>query len=522
MTPQPSVALEAPRLTCWGAARAVTGSMHLLEAAGRRVLLDCGLARGPHAEVRLPAHGLPFDPRSIDAVILTHAHIDHCGCLPVLVRHGFDGPIYCTAATRDLTAVMLADSARIQEERALMAFVTAREPGDPTPYSRLNADQAVRQCVALEYGQPAAVGADIEFRLVDAGHLLGSAMVALTIAGGRRDRTMTYTGDLGRRDLPLHSPPAPVPPADLLLCESTYGGRLHDPVPRTVELLVEIVRRTVGRGGRALIPAFSLGRTQLVLYSLQLAMERGDLPPVDVYVDSPLAAEITDVYCAHPELLPPGPWKKEAQRTEDRGQTKPEDRGTEDRGQTTPGLSSVLCPLSSPSEGPLSSVRLFLGGPNIHYLRSREESRELSERRGPCVIIAASGMCEAGRIVHHLKQNVDDPRASIILVSYQAPQTVGHRLLERGPTVRIQNRVWNKWAEVYDLNGFSGHADQADFLAVLGPLAGQVGRVRLVHGEPDSAAALADALRGVGFADVAVPERGEVIPVGDGAGDSRP
>src|SRR5262245_45714446 len=493
MTLTPSVVLEPPRLTCWGAARAVTGSMHLLEAAGRHVLLDCGLARGPHAEARPPAHGFPFDPRTIDAVILTHAHIDHCGCLPVLVRHGFDGPIYCTPATRDLTAVMLADSARIQEERTLVSFVTGRAPAE-APYTRLDADQAVRQCVTLEYEGPGSVGNDIEFRLVDAGHLLGSAMVALTVAGRPRDLTLTYTGDLGRRDLPLHSPPAPVPPADLLLCESTYGGRLHDAVPRTVEMLAEIVRRTVGRGGRALIPAFSLGRTQLVLYSLQLAMDRGDLPPVDVYVDSPLAAEITDVYRAYPALLPPGPRKREGQRTEDRGQ--------ED------GVSSVL--------RPLSSVPLFLGGPNIHYLRSRDESRALSERRGPCVVIAASGMCEAGRIVHHLKQNVDDPRASIILVSYQAPQTVGHRLLERGPTVRIQNRVWNKWAEVYELNGFSGHADQADFLALLGPLAGRVGKVRLVHGEPDSALALAEGLRGAGFADVALAERGEPIALSPG------
>jgi metallo-beta-lactamase family protein len=467
MTPRPALSREQPSLTCWGAAQAVTGSMHLVEAAGRRVLLDCGLARGPHAEVHLPSGGFPFAPRSLDAVILTHAHVDHCGCLPALVRQGFDGPIYCTAATRDLAAVMLADSARIQEEKALFAYVTGRSAPADAPYTRLDADQAVRQCVPVRYDLPVTIGNTFAFRLVDAGHLLGSAMVALTVAGLRRDSTLTFTGDLGRPGLPLHGPPSPVPAADLLLSESTYGGRAHDPVPQTVARLSDIARRTVARGGKVLVPAFSLGRTQLVLYALQGAMERGELAPVDVFVDSPLAAEITAVYRAHPGLLPPG----------------------------------------------VSDTEAFLGGPHVHYVRTREESRDLAERDGPCVIVAASGMCDAGRILHHLKRNVDDPRASVVLVSYQAPQTVGHRLLERGPTVRIQNRTWNKWAEVHELNGFSGHADQADFLALLGPLAGRVGKVRLVHGEPEAAAALAAGLRAAGFADVDVPERGQRIEI---------
>jgi metallo-beta-lactamase family protein len=409
--------------------------------------------------------GFPFDPSSLDAVVLTHAHVDHCGCLPALVRQGFDGPIYCTAATRDLTAVMLADSARIQEEKAIYAYATGRTAANDMPYTRLDADQAVQQCVGVDYGLPVLVRDVFEFRLVDAGHLLGSAMVSLTIAGSPRTVTVTFTGDLGRRDLPLHSPPAAVPPADLLLSESTYGGKAHDAVPQTVTGLIDIVRRTVARGGKVLIPAFSLGRTQLVLYVLQTALDHGELAPVHVYVDSPLAAQITEVYRDHPELLPPG----------------------------------------------TTDPRAFLGGPNVHYVRSRDESESLAERPGPCVIVAASGMCEAGRIVYHLRRNVDDPRASIVLVSYQAPQTVGHRLQEPGPTVRIHNRTFNKWAEVHYLNGFSGHADHADFLALYEPLVGTVGRVRLVHGEPESADALADGLRGLGFRDVAVPERGERI-----------
>jgi metallo-beta-lactamase family protein len=435
--------------------------MHLVEAGGKRILLDCGMVRGSHAGAVAP--GFPFDPHTVDAVILTHAHIDHCGNLPGLVRHGFDGPIFCTAATRDLTAVMLADSARIQEERSVLAYATGRrgEPRD-TPFTGTDVDQAIEQCVAVAYGQPTAVG-DVEFRLVDAGHLLGSAMVTLATHNLGRTVTLTYTGDLGRRGLPLHGPPAAIPPADLLLCESTYGGRTHDPVPQTTERLAKIIRETVARKGRVLIPAFSLGRTQLVLFALQTAMERGEIPPVNIYVDSPLATEITGVYRRHPELLPPHATEAEA----------------------------------------------FLGGPHVHYVRGRDESLALAERNDPYVVVAASGMCDAGRILHHLKRSVDDPRASVILVSYQAPHTVGHRLMEIGPTIQIGRKTFNKWADVHYLNGFSGHADQDDFLAFLTPLAGRVGKVRLVHGEPDSAAALAEALRGQGFPDVKIPGRGE-------------
>jgi metallo-beta-lactamase family protein len=435
--------------------------MHLVEAGGKRILLDCGMVRGSHAEAVAP--GFPFDPRTVDAVILTHAHIDHCGNLPGLVRYGFDGPIFCTAATRDLTAVMLADSARIQEERSVLAYATGRrgEPRD-TPFTGTDVDQAIEQCVAVGYGTPTAVG-DAEFRLVDAGHLLGSAMVTVAAPGLGRSLTLTYTGDLGRRGLPLHGPPAAIPPADLLLCESTYGGRTHDPVPQTTERLAKIIRETVARKGRVLIPAFSLGRTQLVLFALQAAMERGEIPPVNVYVDSPLATEITGVYRRHPELLPPHATEAEA----------------------------------------------FLGGPHVHYVRDRDESLALAERSDPYIVVAASGMCDAGRILHHLKRSVDDPRASVILVSYQAPHTVGHRLMEVGPTIQIGRRTFNKWADVHYLNGFSGHADQDDFMALLTPLANQAAKVRLVHGEPDSAAALAEALRGQGFPDVKIPGRGE-------------
>jgi metallo-beta-lactamase family protein len=466
--------MAEPTVTFWGAARTVTGSMHLVEAGDRRVLLDCGLERGPRAEVR-PREEFPFDPRSIDAVILTHAHTDHCGLLPALVRQGFEGPIYCTAATRDLTAVMLADSARIRESRAMAAAIAGVPSADEGAYyGRPDAEHAVRDCVTVEYGEVISLGNDVEFTLADAGHLLGSAMVHVRIAGSRRQRSLTYTGDLGRRRLPLHGPPAPVPPADLLISESTYGGVRHDSFEQTTELLAEIVRRTIDRDGKVLIPAFSLGRTELVLHVLRTAVRDGLLPRVPIFVDGPLACDILDVYHAHaPELHGP------------------------DGGGADVSFDDL----------------------DVTYLRGVEESRELNERREPCVIVAASGMCEAGRILHHLKHNLDDPRASVILVSFQAPLTVGARLLERGPTVRFLGREWNKWADVYKLEGFSGHADQDDFDALLGPLAGSVHQVRLVHGEQVRAEALAKALAGFGVRDVAVPAKGESVAIGEGSRD---
>jgi metallo-beta-lactamase family protein len=463
--------MAQPTVTFWGAARTVTGSMHLVEANDRRVLLDCGLERGPRAEVRLRDE-FPFDPRSIDAVILTHAHTDHCGLLPALVHQGFDGPIYCTPATRDLTAVMLADSVRIREARALSAALAGLPAADEgADFGRPDAVQAIRDCVPVEYGDITSLGGGLEFTLADAGHLLGSAMVHLRIAAGPGDLSLTYTGDLGRRSLPLHGPPAPVPPADLLISESTYGGTRHDTIEQTTELLAEIVRRTIDRGGKVLIPAFSLGRTELVLHVLRTAVRDGVLPAIPVFVDGPLASDILDVYRAHaPEL-----------------------HGA-DGGSTDVSFDEL----------------------DVSYLRGVEESKELNVRREPCVVVAASGMCEAGRILHHLKHNIDDPRASVVLVSFQAPLTVGARLLERAPTVRFLGRDWNKWADVYKLEGFSGHADQGDFDALLGPLAGSVHQVRLVHGEPERAEALANALAGFGVRDVSVPGKGESVAIGEG------
>lgn len=436
-----------PRVTFFGAAQSVTGSMHLVEFGDQRLLLDCGMARGERDDPRQRQGQpqFPFDPASLDAVIVSHAHVDHCGNLPSLVHQGYQGPIYCTPPTRDLMAVMLADSARIHEEDARAGMVTGKPGAAPRPaFTRSDIDLVIDQCVPVGYEQPLDISTSARLRFVDAGHILGSAMVQLTLGQGGRGHSITFTGDLGRRGLPFLSEPGEVPASDLLICESTYGGRRHDTVENMARKLGEAVRRTVARGGKVLIPAFSLGRTQIVVHYLQEWMRAGILPLLPIYVDSPLASDIAGVYQEHADDYKAG---------------------------------------GNP------------GDPVVHYVRSPDESRELSLNPDPFILVASGGMCDGGRIVQHLRQHIDDPRTTVVLVSYQAPTSLGSRLLEMRPTVRFHGRTWNKWLEVVELNGFSGHADHNDFLALLGPLSERTQKVRLVHGELPQATALAGGLR---------------------------
>lgn len=450
--------MTEPSVTFWGAAQSVTGSMHLIEVGSRRLLLDCGLVRGRRDEERLRNARFPFDPTTLDAVVLSHAHTDHCGNLPNLMRQGFSGPIYCTPATRDLAAVMLADSARIHEDESVVANIVAPAPRDEssTVSARGEARRVIDHCVPIPYDCDFAIGDDVQLRFADAGHILGSALSVLTFAHDGRTHRLTFTGDLGRRGIPFLRPPSPVPAADLIICESTYGGRRHDTLDAMAVKMSKVVRAVLARGGKVLIPAFSLGRTQVVLHFLQRWMRDGVLPHLPIYVDSPLAAEIAGVYQRHGEAFEHLP---------------------------------------------------AAGLPPVHYFRSPEEAREVSMLAEPCVLVASGGMCDGGRIMQHLRLHLDDPRCSIVLVSYQAPQSLGGQLLQLRPTVRFNGRNWNKWAEVVSISGFSGHADQDDFMTLLAPALGKTGKIRLVHGEPPQAEALANGLRQLGFADVAVPRR---------------
>ena len=443
--------------------------MHLVEAADLRVLLDCGLVLGTSSHAQERNRCFPFAPAGIDAVVLSHAHVDHCGNLPNLVRQGFEGPIFCTPATRSLLAIMLADSARIQEEEARIGQIIggADEATTGLLYTRCEVERTLRQCVTVPYDQPTQIRPGLQVRFVDAGHLLGSAMIALTMDTSAGEKKITFTGDLGRHDLRFLHPPAPMPAADLIICESTYGGRTHQRVEELADKLQNVVTATMARGGKVLIPAFSLGRAQLVIHYLRQWMAQGKLPSVPIYMDSALAADIAEVHERYPECM-----------ADARG----EGRGA--RGELP-----------------------------VHYIRSAAESRALSRRREPSILVASGGMCEAGRILNHLENNIDDPRNSVVLVSYQAPGSLGKKLLQRGPVVHFRGKRWNKWADIVDVNGFSGHADQSALVNFFRPLVDGGPSVRLVHGEVGQAEALAKSLRSLGIQEVVIPRREDTARV---------
>jgi metallo-beta-lactamase family protein len=464
-----------PTVTFWGAARTVTGSMHLVEACGKSLLLDCGLVQGGgRAVAQARNREFPFRPKDIDAVLLSHAHIDHCGNLPNLVNQGFAGPIYCTPATRALAAVMLGDSAKIQEEDA--AYLNRhRDRGEPPVeplYDGRDVFRTLLRLRAVPYDTPTPVGPGLEVTFADAGHLLGSAIVHLRLDTPGGSRRLTFTGDLGRPGQPILRDPAPLPPADLILTESTYGGHTHEPVEETAERLGDVVRRTADRGGKIIIPAFSVGRTQAIVFFLHQLRRAGRLPEVPVFVDSPMAVRATEVFRAHPECFD----------------------------------AATLALLAADPD-------LFGEHPHIRYIDKVHESIALNRRPEPCLIISASGMCEAGRILHHLKHNIEDRRNTVLIVGYQAPDTLGRRLVDRLPEVRILGRTVPLRAEVVVLNGLSSHADHGEMMRSLTPLLGTARKVRLVHGEPERATALAAGLRTAGFEDVAIPDRGETTDV---------
>jgi metallo-beta-lactamase family protein len=405
-------------------------------------------------------------------VILSHAHVDHCGNLPNLVRRGFAGPIYCTPATRALASVMLGDAAKIQAEDAnyLNRKRAKHEPRVEPLFDARDVFRTLTKLQAVKYGVPFHVTKGIEATFVDAGHLLGSAMVGVRIEAPAGERRLTFTGDVGRPGLPILRDPQPVPACDLLLSECTYGGHTHEPVDETAEQLGAVVKRTAERGGRVIVPAFAVGRTQTVVYFLHQLISAGKLPDVPIFVDSPMATRASEVFREHTECYD----------------------------------EETLALLSAHPD--------LFGEKHVRYVESVTESVKLNSRPGACVVISASGMCEAGRVLHHLKHGLGNPQNTILIAGYQAADTLGRKLVERRPEVRVLGRLVPVKAEIVVLNGLSSHADHGDLLRMLGPLAGSA-RVRLVHGEPERAAKLEEGLRGIGFTDVAYPDRGESVVV---------
>ena len=455
------------RITFWGAAGQVTGSMHLVEAAGARLLLDAGLFQGHRADAHRLNAELPLDPRRIDMVVVSHAHIDHTGRLPLLVRHGFHSPIYATPATRDLCAVMLPDAAHIQQKDA--EFLRHRGRGTPAGeplYSLADAVAVQDLMLGIPYRRPLHLRKHLTLEFTDAGHILGSASVDLRLTEAASQR-IVFSGDIGRRGLPIiRDPEPPSGPVDTLIIESTYANRVHESVGDAEARLGEVVRRVAARGGKLLIPSFALGRTQELVYSLHQLSRAGAIPQIPILVDSPLAVDVTTVFRMHPEIF--------------------------DRGERL-----------------IESTDAILDFPLVRYVRDVADSKAIATLQGPAVIIAASGMAESGRILHHLAAHLRDPRNLVLFVGFQAEHTLGRRLQDGAPTARIFGEEIERQAEVETIGGYSAHADRDELRDWVRRLGGPIRRAFVVHGELPALKAMADLLREEGVPEVHVPEHGE-------------
>ena len=460
------------RLTFHGAARNVTGSSHLIEINGKRVLLDSGLFQGRRSEAWEQNSSFPFDPASIDALVLSHAHIDHSGKIPMLYRHGFRGPIFCTAATRDLANIMLLDSAFLQEKDAEFVNKLHKKKGLPPISPLYTMDDVVDvlgNFTTVGYRRKTAITPDMDVTFFDAGHILGSAVSLIELRDGDRNVSLCYTGDLGRPDRPILRDPEHVGDVDYLISESTYGGRVHLGSEVLLDRLEDVIKRTVARGGKLIVPAFSVGRTQELVYHLHELREKGRMPEIPVFVDSPLSVNATQIFRLHPECM-----DTEARR-------------------------AILT-----HQNPFSFE-------NLHYIMHVNQSKALNGRSEPMIIISSSGMCEGGRILHHLRNNIEDERNTVLITGYSAEHTLGRKIVERMPVVSIFGEEFHLNAEVFVLNSLSAHADRNELLAYHSRFdAARLKSTFLVHGDLDQAQKLGFSMEDeLGFSDVHIPAPGD-------------
>ena len=459
------------KLTFWGAARTVTGSMHLLEVNGYRLLLDCGLFQGKRQLTYERNLNFPFDPASLDAVVLSHAHIDHSGNLPNLVKQGFANSIWSTPATRDLSVAMLQDSGHIQQQDA--EYINRKRQRDGLPpieplYTRLDAVEAVRQFITVGYRRPFLVVPGVTCQFLDAGHILGSAIVVLDITEGSETRRLVFSGDLGRPGMAIIKDPETVAEADFLIMESTYGNRRHESRDEAQQMLRRVVNETYKQRGKVIIPAFAVGRTQELVYNLHVLSEAQKIPVMDIFVDSPLAVDVTEIFRTHPECY-----------------------------------DSETLALMEHRRDPFGFRRM-------RYIRDVEDSKSLNFLRDSAVIISASGMCESGRILHHLKNNIEDSNNTVLFSGFQAEHTLGRRIRDGNQRVRIFGEQYDVRANVEAINGYSAHADSEELLDWVRPFDRErLQKVFLVHGELESATALSGQLYRLDVRNVEIPERGQ-------------
>lgn len=467
------------KLTFWGAAKTVTGSTHIIESEGRRFLLDCGLYQGRRKDAEERNRSFPFKAKDVDAVVLSHAHIDHSGNLPTLHKTGFNGPIYSSAATADLCEAMLKDSAFVQEKdceflnkrhrrRRSLEDGTNNGPALTCPlYTVEDAESTIPLFRRSELHEDIELAPNLTFRFSEAGHMLGSTFINVAERNGSRTLRLGFSGDIGRNGLPIIRDPEIMPPVDYLIMESTYGDRLHKPLDAVQSKLADAIRRTAARGGKIIAPAFAVGRTQQLVLLIHDLLEKKEIPSIPIYVDSPLAVNVTDVFRKHDYLF-----DEETRHFFDNG--------------TDP-----------------------FGFRLLRYVRDVQQSKALNDLKGPFLVISASGMCEAGRVLHHLRNSIEDGRNTILITGFQAEHTLGRKIVDKMPEVPIFGELMRLRAEVVKINELSGHADQSELVEWIRPIVKGLKTIFLVHGEPLQQQALAAAIERAYGVPVTIPSRGD-------------
>lgn len=465
------------KIKCCGAAQEVTGSSHLLEVNGKKILLDCGLFQGHRKEAEEKNRNFLFNPAELDAVLLSHAHIDHCGRVPLLARNGFTGPIYCTFATRDLVNYMLLDSTYIQEKD--VEYVNKKRARKNLPpveplYEMEDTEQVFTQLVGNAYDRQVQICEGVKATFVDAGHILGSALIYLEIDDqeDNKHKTFLFACDLGRKGVALLRDPHQVTQADYVMIESTYGDRLHKSVKNIPEILADIVKRVYDREGKIIVPAFAVERTQEIVFHLNDLIKDGKIEELDVFVDSPLSTNVTEIFRAHPEC-----YKEEVKEEFIKNQKNP------------------------------------FGFGMLKYISDVEDSKALNFKPGPYIIIASSGMCEFGRVVHHLKNNIEDPKNCVLVVGYMAKNTLGRKIMEKEKEVNIFGDPYQLNCDVAIMDVFSAHADRSDLIDYISKIDGMK-EIFIVHGEENQGLKFSGYLKDEGgYETVHTPEMGQEFTI---------